>query len=169
MHFKLPSNTTNSCEIKKWNVNYNDNCENCNHETTNLWNLYSMFNKGILPQDKLILLVPASSSLYPDIYKIVNQNISLILVSLFLPPYNISKVTVSNSSRKRNENSGFFRLSIIRRWVSLWKRPCFKSATEVDNNYLPLVIYLRIILSAPISCWVLNSPYWTVKKNTNIT
>ena len=62
------------------------------------------------------------------------------------------------------KNSGFFRLSIIRRWVSLWKRPCFKSATEVDNNYLPLVIYLRIILSAPISCWVLNSPYWTVKK-----
>ena len=46
----------------------------------------------------------------------------------------------------------------------MWKRPCFKSATEVDNNYLPLVIYLRIILSAPISCWVLNSPYWTVKK-----
>ena len=69
-----------------------------------------MFNKGILPQDKLILLVPASSSLYPDIYKIVNQNISLILVSLFLPPYNISKVTVSNSSRERNEKFWIFQI-----------------------------------------------------------
>ena len=156
MHFKLPSNTSNSCEIKKWNVNYNDNCENCNHETTNLWNLYSMFNKGILPQDKRILLVPASSSLYPDIYKIVNQNISLILVSLFLPQYNISKVTVSNSSRKRNENSGFFWLSIIRRWVSLWKRPCFKSATEVDNSKCS-----NQLLSIKFS--LLNC-----KKNTNI-
>lgn len=63
----------------------------------------------ILPQDKLILLVPASSSLYPDIYKIVNQNISLIL-SLFLPPYNISKVTVSKSSRKRNEKFWIFQI-----------------------------------------------------------
>ena len=69
-----------------------------------------MFNKGILPQDKLILLVPASSSLYPDIYIIVNQNISLILVSLFLPPYNIGKVTVSNSSRKRNEKFWIFQI-----------------------------------------------------------